>query len=156
MPKPLLRNSAKALIIRDGHLLAQCNRDREGPWYLLPGGGQHHGENLHEALKRECREEISCQITIGPLRFIREYIGAHHEFRESDSHSHQVEFMFECALVDGQEPSLGPEPDTDQVGFEWLPLDRLTDYRLYPSGLRTLLREGLGGVDGPVYLGDCN
>jgi 8-oxo-dGTP pyrophosphatase MutT (NUDIX family) len=156
MPQPTLRNSAKALIIRDGHLLAQCNQDDQGPWYLLPGGGQHHGEDLHEALKRECREEISCDITIGPLRFIREYIGAHHEFRDQDSHRHQIEFMFECQLNDGQEPCLGHEPDCDQVGIEWLPLARLAEYRLYPSGLRTLLRDGLEEARGPVYLGDCN
>jgi len=34
-----IRNSAKAIIIRDGCLLLIRNRDEEGDWFTLPGGG---------------------------------------------------------------------------------------------------------------------
>ena len=67
----------------------------------LPGGGAEFGETLHEALHRECREEIGCDVEIGPLRFIREYIAAHHEFAAEDPEAHQIEYMFVCRLADG-------------------------------------------------------
>lgn|GEM_PF-2761513 len=51
-----LRNSAKAIIIDDGHIFLVKNMDYLGSFYLLPGGGQKAGENFHEALKRECKE----------------------------------------------------------------------------------------------------
>jgi hypothetical protein len=41
--KPI-RNSAKAIVIRDGYLLSIRNRDADGDWYILPGGGQNHGD----------------------------------------------------------------------------------------------------------------
>ncbi|WP_328824259.1 NUDIX hydrolase [Metabacillus schmidteae] len=49
-----IRNSSKAIIMNsDGDkILLTKNRDREGFFYLCPGGGQEHGETLHEALKK--------------------------------------------------------------------------------------------------------
>src|SRR3954468_8512933 len=133
--KPI-RNSLKALIVVDGRLLAIKLRDKEGIWYVLPGGGQDVGETFYETLRRECREEINCEIEIGELRFIREYIAAHHEFANFEPDVHQVEFMFECTLAEGSEPGLGHVPDSAQFGIEWLDIDRLDSYRLYPLALR--------------------
>jgi ADP-ribose pyrophosphatase YjhB (NUDIX family) len=88
------RNSAKAIIIEGGRLLTICRLDPiHGEWFLLPGGGQHPGENLHDALRREVREETGLEIEIGDLVFVREYIGVHHEFADEDSRFHQVEFI---------------------------------------------------------------
>ena len=75
-----IRNSAKAIIIEGNKLLAIKLVDEEGYWYCLPGGGQEPGEALHDALRRECREEIDAEIEIGDLRFVRDYIGKNHEY----------------------------------------------------------------------------
>ena len=152
--KPI-RNSAKAIIIKDGKLLCTKNTDPEGFWYLLPGGGLEPGEPITDALKRECREEISAEIVIGDIRFIRDYIGKNHEFAEYDADAHQIEFMFSCSLVEGTEIKNGEIPDSYQVGIEWLPLDRLHEYRLYPKAMIPLLSSGCRD-DEPVYLGDVN
>ncbi len=92
-----VRNSAKAIVIRDDLLLVIVHHDGEGDWYSLPGGGQEPGETLTDALQRECMEELGVRVEIGPLRYIREYIGANHEFSREDADSHQIDFMFECA-----------------------------------------------------------
>ena len=40
---------------------------------------QELGENLHQALERECKEALGAEVEIGDLIFIREYIGKKYE-----------------------------------------------------------------------------
>jgi len=149
-----IRNSAKAIIIKNGHLLAIKHMDDDGPWFTLPGGGQDHGETLAQALERECQEEIDSGVHVGKLRYIREYIGKNHEFRDKDGDAHQVEFLFECHLKDGHFPEMGMNPDPSQVGIVWLPLAEIESVRIYPQILRNLL--GAYGKEADIYLGDVN
>ncbi|MCK4514211.1 MAG: NUDIX domain-containing protein [Spirochaetaceae bacterium] len=150
-----IRNSAKAIIVRDGHLLAIRNRDSDGDWYILPGGGQNPGEPLTAALRRECHEEIGADVRVGELKLVREYIGRNHEFAEHDAAMHQVEFMFECHIDNSYSAQNGSTPDTYQTGVAWLPLSQLERFRLYPRILCTVLRKGV--QNSPcAYLGDVN
>ncbi len=150
-----VRNSAKAIIITDGKLLAIKNVTDGDVWYLLPGGGQNHGETLVEALKRECMEEASIKIEVGDIVFVRDYISMNHEFAEEDSGAHQVEFMFQCSIRGSMQPATGAGADKWQTDVEWLPLDKLHEYSLYPSQLKKLLSHGIP-LNHPVYLGDVN
>ena len=150
-----IRNSAKAIILHEGRILLTKNEDEWGIFYLLPGGGQEKGEDLHTALQRECREEIACEVQIGPLRYIREYIGKHHEFKNIDMDIHQVEFMFVCALAPDQTPHNGAVPDSAQIGVEWVDVKSVKDIRLYPGALKAVFSD-TGELCGGVYLGDVN
>lgn len=152
-----LRPSAKAVVVRDGTLLVTRNlseRDGDGEWLLLPGGGQRPGETLPEALIREVAEETGCLVRPGRLLWIREYIGAHHDFAYFNDQEHVIDFMFESRVV-GQ--SSATETDPHQVGWDWVPIGDLTARRFYPKALigpLTALVEGK--PTGPVYLGDVN
>ncbi len=150
-----IRNSAKAVIIHGGQLLSIKHGDIEGNWYSLPGGGQRPSETLNEALIRECMEEIGAEIKVGPLRFIREYIGKNHEFFRNDGDMHQVEFMFECKIENGYSNRIGCEPDKTQIGVSWLELKMLEQSRFYPKTLRGILQHGYSD-NSVVYLGDVN
>jgi ADP-ribose pyrophosphatase YjhB (NUDIX family) len=150
-----VRNSAKAIIIADGRLLAVRNVTAGVAWYLLPGGGQNHGETLVEALERECTEEASIEIEVGDIVFVRDYISMNHEFAEEDNGAHQVEFMFQCSIKGNKQPVTGTVADKWQTGVEWLPLNTLHEYSLYPSQLKELLSHGIPRSR-PVYLGDVN
>lgn len=150
-----IRNSAKAIIIADGKILLTKNSDNEGLFYLLPGGGQEPFENLHDTLKRECLEKISVKIEIGNLLFIREYIGKNHEFAFCDSDVHQIEYIFECQLIERNEISMGSNPDSSQVGIEWIPLTDLKNIRIYPKILKNVITE-TGINKEKIYLGDIN
>lgn len=164
--KPI-RNSAKAVIVRDDRLLVLEKTDAEGTWYVLPGGGQKPGETLEATLTRECAEEIAVEPEIGDLLWIREYIGANHEFAAKDRERHQVSLMFRCHVPDSYKPAPGHKPDSGQRAVRWLDLHDLMSHRLYPLSLRPALmrlvktpevagpRDG-GGALGPVYLGDVN
>lgn len=152
--KPI-RNSAKAIIIREGKILLTKNEDQFGIFYLFPGGGQEFGEQLNDALSRECMEEIGAEIIVDDLVYVREYIGGNHEFAEWDSDIHQVEFYFMCRLknTDHQQLDNGTTPDSYQVGVEWVEIETLDQIRVYPQRLGNILKNRLKSG---TYLGDTN
>lgn len=152
--KPI-RNSTKAIIIEDGKILFTKNKDDLGVYYLLPGGGQNYFENLVDALKRECLEEISAEVEVHDLKFVRDYISGNHEFADENDKYHQVEFMFRCSLKEDQNPGVGEIPDIYQIGVEWLSIDRLHEYRIYPKALIPHIRN-MESEDSKVYVGDIN
>lgn len=152
-----IRNSVKAIIIRDNQLLAIKKEDQEGFYYILPGGGQEHGETFHQTLKRECIEEIGQDVEIDDLILIREYIGKNHEHAAFDYDTHQIEYMFLC-MIKGAHTMVhnGTNPDEGQIGVEWLSLSELLTYRIYPQQMREYLIKYTKGEPVPVYLGDVN
>lgn len=152
--KPI-RNSSKAVIVRNGALLCIQKADEQGIYHILPGGGQERGESLHDALRRECREEMAVEIVIGDLCFVRDYISGNHENAEVDPYTQQVEFMFGCALLPGEEPWAGPLPDEGQIDIAWVPLSDLVAARLYPIALARVMASEQSSK-APVYLGDVN
>lgn len=150
-----VRVSAKAIIVEDNKLLTAKKEDENGFFYTIPGGGQNHSENLEQALVRECLEEISVEIKMKRLLFIRDYIGTNHEFPEHAARKvHQLEIMFEAEIISGT-PKNGSEPDNGQLSVEWLPLDELDRYRLYPKALIKHLKN-YSDINEGIYLGDVN
>lgn len=153
--KKKVRNSAKAVIIRDGKLLVIVKRDQEGPYAVLPGGGQNWGETLPDALMRECQEEIGTLVKVRKLLFIREYRSNEHEFAAISPDVHQVEFYFKCKVSKDYEPSQGILPDNGQEEVRWVSLDKLDAVQLYPRTICSVLAD-LKLTKHPFYLGDCN
>jgi len=125
-------------------------------FHTLPGGGQNHNEDLHAALKRECREEAGADVSVGNLVFVRDYIANNHEFAATDADFHQVEFMFQCTIVNPDNLHPQTEPDTYQIGMEWIRVDELLSRRLFPLHLREKIIGLHAGEVFPVYLGDVN
>ena len=151
-----IRNSAKAIIIEDDRILLTRNKNENGTFYLLPGGGQRHGESLSEALVRECLEEAGVRVSVGDLLLVRDYISDHHEFAEEDANVHQVEFMFRCSIAAG-EVGVGSIPDEWQIGVEWVPVSELDNTPLYPAAIKeSLQRITRGEQTGACYVGDVN
>lgn len=149
MPSP--RISARALIVKDGRVLVSCYVDKRGPWYVLPGGGQRNGETLMACLLREVKEEACAEVSIGRLRWVREFISANHEESTLDPNFHQIELIFECELVDGSQVGTGEVPDTGQTGLHWYTISELLDVRFYPEPVASILN---GELEDRLYLGD--
>jgi 8-oxo-dGTP diphosphatase len=68
-----IRTAARAIIIKDEKLLVLRRTGVQGEFYVLPGGGQEHGESK-ETLVREVLEEVSLVVEIEELLFINEFI----------------------------------------------------------------------------------
>ena len=150
-----IRTAARALIIRKGKLLAIKMRDQSGIFYILPGGGQRHGETLKQGLKRECLEEIGTEVEVGELLYVREYIGKNHEFRQAHSAFHQLESVFRCSLPDPDGIGPGSEHDKKQIGVEWIPITELENRRFLPTAIKQYFTAE--GFDPRTnYLGDVN
>ena len=150
-----IRNSAKAVIVKEGKLLTIKIHENGETYYILPGGGQKHGENLHQALERECKEELGAKVEIGELIFVREYIGINHELSTYHSHVHQTEFMFFCN-VHQDIFNNGSSPDKGQIGTEWLPINELLEYKLFPQALRSHIISYFDSGIAATYVGDIN
>lgn len=156
-----IRNSVKALIVQDGKLLMlRCRNARDEhfeDYFVLPGGGQHHGETFEQALRRECQEEVNVEVEVKNLVYIREYIGKNHGFARHNR-VHQIDFHFIYTITAGQ-PAIGHTPDTDQIGVAWNALSDLENINFYPRTMRKLLASELNAaanLSHVVYLGDIN
>ena len=130
-PEHNMRVGTNAIIIRHGHLLVVAFEDESGFHYNMPGGGVEAGESVPQALRREVREEAAAEVEVGPLALAYEYFPAAH----ADQYGtlHKLTLFFHCTLQDGSEPRLPDVPDPNQVGVEWLPLERLEAAPLFPS-----------------------
>ena len=140
-----IRNSAKALIIKDGKVLTIKINDGNEEWYIMPGGGQETEELLPDAVCREVAEEMGIRVEAKELVFVIE--GLHGEC------FHRVDLVFLCEYL-GEIENATLHGDTNQVGFEWLDIATLNHSQLYPSKLRRQIMNLYEGKSYKVYLGN--
>lgn len=141
----VIRNAAKALIIKDGKMLAVKISDGKEEWYIMPGGGQEAEELLPEAVCREVAEEMGIQVRVRDLVFVVE--GVHGES------FHRVDLVFWCEYVGTIENAV-LQGDTNQTGYDWLDIATLNHAPLYPSKLRRQIMNLYEGKEYKIYLGN--
>ena len=110
------RRTARALVFDGRHRVALLHATKKD-YHKLPGGGIEEGEDIIEALKRECLEEIGCNIeNVRELGIIEEYRNV---FK-----MHQVSYCFIADLI-GEKGQNHLEADEAADGFEpeWMSLD---------------------------------
>ena len=139
-----VRTSAKALIIKDGSMLAIKINDNGEEFYIMPGGGQNAGELLQDACRREVAEEVGIDVKVGDAVFIIE--GSEGE------PFHRVDIVFLCEYLGTTDAE--HHGDNNQTGYEWLMIETLNKAPLYPSKLRRPIINLYEGKAYPVYLGN--
>lgn len=115
------------LLVRRGHGPAA------GAW-SVPGGRVHFGEELHEAVVREVREETSLDVVVDRFLGWVERIG-----RDPEPY-HFVILDFECTPLDPSQPLVAGD---DAAEATWVPLADLDGMPLVPDLLDFLFDTGV-------------
>lgn len=116
----------------DKILMVKNSRDN---YYYSVGGRVRFGESAQFALRREVREEIGVDCTVGELAVVHENL-----FYERGRKYHELALFFNVTLP--QDAVLRGEQLNDSgltEKFEWLPIDKLDRLALYPQALKTEL-----------------
>lgn len=143
-----IRNSAKALIVHGDKILLNRCVSRLGIYYALPGGGQHDGELLTEAVRREVMEETG--LTVEPMRMSAIFERVN-EGREGAG-SHKMYFVFLCRYLEDVPQKEAVERDAYQTGMEWMTIEKAKKADLFPRVIRENL-SSLIGYGETIYLG---
>lgn len=129
----ILRTAARALIVKNEMILLSKCFDKEGIFYVLPGGGIESHELAHETLVRECLEETGYTIEVGELVFVKEFIKKIDTVPAFSNGLHQIELIFLCH-IDNQKPIISPtQKDSYQLDLTWIPLSEIHSFRVFPT-----------------------
>ena len=132
------RYRAAAIIIENGHVLFAGN-ERESYYYSI-GGGVHIGESAEEAVKREVLEETGVEYEVERLAFI------HENFFDGDGtlegrECHEIALYFLMKQRGTQELNSNSYTQGVKENMYWLPIDKLNEYRAYPTFFREKLKD---------------
>ncbi len=148
---PDIRPTARAIILHQQQILRQRKDYGEsGERFALPGGGQQPGETLHQALLRECEEEIGTCISIGPMLHAADFF----KLRETrpPTRRHVLDLLFLCQVPADYVPHNGHHPDKHQVEVIWAKLAQLQQLPLFPAYLAECIAR-MDEPGRPLYLG---
>lgn len=138
------RYRAAAIIIEDNHILFAGNEKED--YYYSVGGGVHMGETAEEAIVREVYEETGIHYEVDRLAFIHEnfFFG---DGSLEGKECHELAFYFLMKSRGTQELNSNSYTQGVKENMFWIPLDKLKDYRAYPTFFREKLKNIGEGIE---------
>ena len=122
-PPPKVRESARALVIRDGKILLTYEANIDN--YMSPGGGVEQGETPEECCIRELREESGYEV-----KTVERFVTVN-EFSLGTLY---ISNYFICEVTGECEQSLTPTEIYHGVCPRWLPLNEaIAIFSTYPE-----------------------
>lgn len=86
-------------------------------YHKLPGGGKRPGEDMENALKRECYEECGCNIEVV------KYIGKILEYRDRIALKHETHGFLAKVVGEKKEPIFTQDERNSEYKLLWVDLD---------------------------------
>ncbi|MDP2648991.1 MAG: NUDIX domain-containing protein [Patescibacteria group bacterium] len=131
-----VREAARAVVLDGEGRIALLHVSKKN-YYKLPGGGLDAGEDRMTALKRECREEIGCEVdVVGEIGIILEY--------RKILNLKQVSYYY-FAKVKGAKGEPALTEDEMNEGFELVWLS-------YDAAKRAMSDSEAADVEGSAYI----
>ena len=129
---------AAGVIIHNRKILAHRNINSDH--YALVGGRVQIGENSAKTVKREMQEELGKNIEItGYIATIENF------FEMKCSKYHEILFVHQAEFINDEdkeiEYTLKNKEGKDYLQYEWLDLNKIEEYPLYPKAIQTILKE---------------
>jgi 8-oxo-dGTP diphosphatase len=123
------------VVVRNGRALIvkRAHEPRKWEW-SLPGGLLELGESLHDAVRREIKEETMLDVAVGPIleTFDRVHRDEHGRIRY-----HFVIVDFVCWPESGE-----ARPASDADGVAWVSVTEIDDYRVNAHA-KAVIEKGL-------------
>jgi ADP-ribose pyrophosphatase YjhB (NUDIX family) len=108
------RPTVKAVLFNEDDDIALIG-NKVNDFFLLPGGGIDDGESATDGLRRECREEVGCEVEV------LDELGMTEDFRSRDS-KHCISSGYSAKVISHGTPSL-TEKEADVGAYvKWIPL----------------------------------
>lgn len=135
LPEGKFNYRVGAIILNDCKVLMAKN-DGDSYYYSVGGRVKLH-ESMEQAVLRECREETGISFGIDRLGFIHENF-----FIEESTKERVHELCMFYYMKPNPQASAIPSyfyEGTQMEKLEWLPIDRLNAYQIYPEFFKTEL-----------------
>ena len=131
-----------AVIVKDGKaiIIKRANEPYKGQW-SIPGGRVELGESLHDAVRREMREETGLEVEVGPLIDVFERIQVEQPSGPAES-GHSVRYHF--VIIDYLCTCSGGTlcAGDDAADAKWVTIEELAGYDIRESAV-AVIRKGL-------------
>lgn len=155
MPEPRVdcRRGARVVIVADGHVLLQQDRDPGLPgarFWQTPGGGIDEGEGPREAAAREVQEETGLAVDPDDLEGPIATRTVTHGYSDRILIQHETFFLLRTHRFDPDMQGLTASETKRRVSTDWHALDCLPD-PVWPAAIAQLVAWD-GGA--PIDLGD--
>ena len=129
---------AAGVIIHNNKLLVHKNVNSDH--YALIGGRIEIGENSADTIKREIQEELGKEIEItGYISTIENF------FEMEGSKYHEIMFVYRLEFANEEDKTIEYTLENiegkEYLKYEWLELDKIEKYPLYPKVIREILKE---------------
>ena len=139
------------ICIQNGKVLLQKPTNDNG--FAFPGGHVALGETNEETLIREFKEEIGADISVRELKWVGEIF-----FPWGEKYCHQICLYYAIAIEDMHTPMDGIFMAQEQlkgrnfeIEFHWIPIDKISDIKIYPTNTVQLLDNLNNGVQHFIY-----
>jgi ADP-ribose pyrophosphatase YjhB (NUDIX family) len=134
---------ARALIIKDEHILLCKTTGLEENFYFLPGGHIEHWEGARTALQRELLEETGVNFHICRFLGCLEYSFDPAKTTHAKCHTHEYDFIFEATNGLLGEPGHMLSEVEGHIKLAFVPLAQLDEIDLRPKPLKDILPKWL-------------
>lgn len=123
-----------AIIIKDGKVLMVHDEKRK--YYYAIGGAVKIGETSADAAIREVYEESGLKVEIDRLVLVQEVY-----FESEEGVHHELAFYYLMKDIGEQQIASNRVIDFTEEGLEWISIDKLSDYKIYPQIYNDILKD---------------